>query len=60
MHYFKKLFSFLRKIFTHNFCNTCGFTKSKVSVYEHYLEAGYLECENCRNKRITEIKEMSK
>jgi hypothetical protein len=46
----KKLFNFIKKICTHNYCDTCGFTKEKVYVTEIRIEAGIIQCLNCYNK----------
>ncbi|QRE03483.1 hypothetical protein [Flavobacterium psychrophilum] len=45
------VFSFFRKIFTHNYCDTCGFTKDEVYVTEHFTEAGIIECKKCYGSR---------
>lgn len=47
----KKIFQFIKKIFTHNHCDTCGFTKKEVYTTEIYLEAGFRQCEDCINKK---------
>jgi hypothetical protein len=46
----KQLINFFKKFFTHNHCDSCGFTKSKVYVTEYYSEGGFIQCENCINK----------
>ena len=46
----KKLISFFKKTFTHNRCDTCGFTKDEVYVTEYYSEAGLIQCMKCYNK----------
>jgi predicted nucleic acid-binding Zn ribbon protein len=46
----KTLFNFLKKIFNHNYCDTCGLTKDKVYVVELYTEAGLIQCEKCHNQ----------
>ena len=43
----KKIFEFFKKIWTHNRCDTCGFTKDKVYVTEYYMEAGLIQCMKC-------------
>ena len=49
----KKLFNFIKKICTHNYCDTCGFTKEKVYVTEIRIEAvGIIQCLNCYNKTL--------
>ena len=35
---------------THNYCDTCGYTKEKVFVTEIWMEAGLIQCVNCYNK----------
>lgn len=46
----KKLFDFIYKIFTHNHCDTCGFTKDEVFVTEVFVESGLIQCTKCINK----------
>ena len=46
----RNLISFFKKMFTHNRCDTCGFTKDKVYVTEYYTEAGLIQCEKCYNE----------
>jgi len=46
----KKLYSFIKKICTHNHCDTCGYTKEKVYVTDFWTEAGLIQCVNCYNK----------
>ena len=41
------VFSFFKKLFTHNYCDTCGFTKDKVYVTEICMEAGIIQCDKC-------------
>ena len=43
----KKIIEFIKKWFTHNRCDTCGFTKYKVYLIELYSEAGLIQCEKC-------------
>ena len=46
-----KVFEFLKKIFTHNYCDTCRFTKDKVYLTEYYTESGLIQCKKCfKNK----------
>ncbi|MCF8494763.1 MAG: hypothetical protein K9G65_05180 [Rickettsiaceae bacterium] len=47
----KKVFKFLKKVFTNHWCDSCGFTKDDVYVTEFYAEAGHIECKKCYNKR---------
>ncbi len=42
-----KLIELLKKLFTNNYCDTCGFTKDKVYVTEIGIEAGIIECSKC-------------
>jgi len=42
-----KLIEWLKKLFTHNYCDTCGFTKDKVYVTEIGIEAGIIMCSKC-------------
>ena len=46
----RKIFSFIKKLFTHNRCDDCGFTKDKVYVTEYYTEAGLIQCMKCYNE----------
>ena len=46
----RKIFSFIKKLFTHNRCDNCGFTKDKVYVTEYYTEAGLIQCMKCYNE----------
>jgi hypothetical protein len=48
----KQIINFLKKFFTHNYCDTCGFTKDKVYVTEIFSEAGLIQCKNCINKQF--------
>ena len=43
----KKIINFLKKVFTHNYCDTCGLTKDNVYVVEYHIESGFLQCEKC-------------
>lgn len=43
-------FSFFKKLFTHNYCDTCGFTKDKVYVTEICMEAGIIQCDKCNGR----------
>jgi hypothetical protein len=45
------IFDFIKKVFTHNRCDGCGFTKDDVYVTEYFAEAGYIECKKCYNKK---------
>ena len=40
-------FNFLKKIFTYNYCDTCGFTEDKVYITEICMEAGIIQCDKC-------------
>jgi len=42
-----KILQFIKKLYTYNHCDTCGFTKDAVYVTEYFLEAGIIECEKC-------------
>jgi len=44
-----KIFNFFKKLFTHNYCDTCGFTKDKVYATELFIEAGLIQCKKCCN-----------
>jgi predicted nucleic-acid-binding Zn-ribbon protein len=46
----KKLFNFIKKMWTHNYCDTCGYTKEDVYVTEIWMEAGLIQCINCYNE----------
>ena len=43
----KRVWSFIKKIFTHNRCDTCGFTKDEVYVTEILMEGGIIQCTKC-------------
>ena len=45
-----KIWKFLHKVFTQNYCDTCGFTKDKVYVTHHFTEAGFIQCKKCYEK----------
>jgi hypothetical protein len=47
------VFSFFKKVFTHNYCDTCGFTKDKVYVTEICMEAGIIQCDKCSGQNCT-------
>ena len=47
----KKVWGFIYKVFTHNYCDTCGFTKEDVFVTEYFTEAGMIECKTCIQKK---------
>ena len=40
----------LLKIFTHNYCDMCGFTKDETYVVEYFSEGGWILCKKCYNK----------
>lgn len=42
-----KIFRFILKVFTHNYCDTCGFTKNKVYITEYFMESGFKQCKKC-------------
>lgn len=46
----KKILKTLTKLFTMNYCDTCGFTNDKVYTTELYIEAGLRQCIKCINK----------
>ena len=46
----RELWQFIKKVFTHNHCDDCGFTKDQVFVAELWLEAGLILCETCMEK----------
>lgn len=35
------------KIFTHNYCDSCGFTKNKTFMTKLFMEAGFNQCQKC-------------
>ena len=47
------VFNFFKKVFTHNYCDTCGFTKDNVYVTEYCMEAGIIQY-NSNNEIIAE------
>jgi len=46
----KRIFNLIKKVLTHNYCDTCGFTKDEVFLIELYSESGLLQCEKCYKK----------
>lgn len=50
MTYRIKVIECIIKLFTHNRCDTCGFTKDDVYVSELYMEAGLIQCNKCIEK----------
>ena len=48
----KKILNFLKKIFTHNYCDNCGFTKDKLYVIELFNEAGLIQCNKCSREQL--------
>ena len=38
------------KIFTHNYCDTCGFTKRDVFITDNFADAGLIQCNKCFSK----------
>lgn len=50
------VFSFFKKMFTHNYCDTCGFTKDKVYVTEIFMEGGIIQCNKCSGHQIWNTK----
>ena len=40
-------FFWFTKFFTHNYCDSCGWTKNKIYTTKLFSEAGYLECSEC-------------
>jgi hypothetical protein len=42
-----RVLKFIIKMFTHNYCDTCGFTKRDVFITEHFIEAGLIQCNKC-------------
>ena len=47
---FRTFFTKVSKIFTHNWCDDCGFTKDEVFVTEVYTESGHHQCMTCFEK----------
>lgn len=47
----KAIFNYFKKMFTYNYCDTCGFTKNKVYVTESFSEAGLIQCKKCFKKK---------
>ena len=45
------VFNFFKKMFTHNYCDTCGFTKDNVYVTEYCTEAGIIQCNKCSGQQ---------
>lgn len=48
----KAILNFFKKVFTHNYCDTCGFTKDKVYVTELFNEAGLIQCNKCNREQL--------
>ena len=42
--------SYINKLFTHNYCDTCGYTKNDVFITEFFSEAGLIQCNKCFSK----------
>lgn len=42
------IINFFKKVFTHNYCDTCGFTKDNVFCSELRIEAGIIQCKKCK------------
>ncbi len=47
------IFTFFKKMFTHNYCDTCGFTKDNVYVTKYFTEAGFIQCNKCYSRTKT-------
>lgn len=45
-----KIWSYIVKPFTHNLCDTCGFTKNNIYMTEVFTEGGLYQCQECINK----------
>jgi len=43
----RRCFFVISRPFTHNYCDSCGWTKSKVYQTKIFSEAGYIECSEC-------------
>jgi len=41
----------IKKVITHNYCDSCGFTKDEVFVTEFFAEAGFIQCKKCYNHK---------
>jgi len=37
----------LKKVFTHEYCDSCGFTEENVVTTEYFTEGGWRQCETC-------------
>jgi hypothetical protein len=48
---FHLVLGIIKKMSTHNRCDSCGFTKDDVYVTEYFTEAGWIECGKCYNAR---------
>lgn len=49
----KKFLLYIKKALTHNYCDSCGFTKDRLYVTEYLIEGGIRECNKCiTNKQI--------
>ena len=44
------VWSYIAKPFTHQYCDTCGFTKDEVFVTEYFMESGFRQCRKCIDK----------
>jgi hypothetical protein len=43
----RRVLVFIKKMFTHNMCDTCGFTEDPVYVTMICTEAGIIQCLKC-------------
>jgi hypothetical protein len=54
-----QLLCVLKKVFTHNYCDGCGFTKEEVYTTEIFAEGGYNECKRCHEERMVDLEHIT-
>jgi len=52
----KQFLTLFKKIFTHNYCDTCGFTKNEIYLTVSFMESGLIQCQKCYNKQNKQIR----
>ncbi len=48
----RRCLSYLPKFLTHNYCDSCGWTKNELYVTKMFSEEGFVECSECIMKPI--------
>lgn len=54
--FWRKLCDLIIKCFTHNLCDSCGFTKDQVFITEIHSETCTLKCQKCIDKELNKTK----